>query len=221
VPTPKPVPAAPRPAPKRTKAPSFEVRPSPIAGSGVFATRRIRKGTRIIEYLGQRISADEADARYDDDAMKNHHTVLFAVDDDTVIDAAVGGNDARFINHTCAPNCEAVSEKGRIFIEAIADIEPGTELGYDYALTRDEPWDPRWRKLYVCRCGAAECKGTILRSPSPPAPRKRAVKATSPARGASAKRAPPAKGAVTRKEKPRPAASRETASRRTRRPAAP
>jgi SET domain-containing protein len=150
----------------------FEVRPSPIAGRGVFATRRIRQGTRLIEYLGARISSDEADAQYDDDSMGEHHTMLFAVDDDTVIDATTGGNEARFINHGCAPNCQAVNEDGRIFIEAIADIAAEVELVYDYALTRDEPWDDRFRDLYVCRCGAAGCRGIILASPKPPRAKK-------------------------------------------------
>jgi SET domain-containing protein len=156
-------------AAKRSKVSLIEVRPSPIAGLGVFATRRIRKGTRIMEYVGERVSAEEADGRYDDDAMAQHHTFLFAVDDDTVIDGAVGGNDARYINHACAPNCEAVNEDGRIFIEAIADLDPGVELLYDYALTRDEPWEARWAELYACRCGAPGCRGVILKSPSPPA----------------------------------------------------
>ena len=169
-------------AAKRIKAPYFEVRESPIAGLGAFASRRIRSGTRVIEYLGERISSAEADERYDDDAMTKHHTVLFAVDDDTVIDGAVGGNDARFINHACAPNCEAIIEDGRIFIEAIADIPIGAELVYDYALTRDEPWDDRWAKLYACRCGAPRCRGTILKSPTPPAKKKKGRRATA-ARG--------------------------------------
>lgn len=152
----------------RPRTPSFEVRTSPIAGLGVFAARRIRKGTRIIEYVGRRITSAEADALYDDDSMAQHHTVLFAVDDDTVIDAAVDGNEARFINHACAPNCEAVNEDGRIFIEALADIAPGVELVYDYSLARDEPWDESWRKLYACHCGAPDCRGIILKSPTPP-----------------------------------------------------
>jgi uncharacterized protein len=150
------------------KSPLFEVRASPIAGLGVFATRRIRRGARIIEYVGERISSEEASERYDDDAMKHHHTFLFAVDDDTVIDAAVGGNEARFVNHACAPNCEAVNEDGRIFIEAIEDIAKGTELVYDYALVREDRWKESWRKLYACRCGAPKCRGTILAKPKPP-----------------------------------------------------
>jgi len=149
-------------------APLFEVRASPIAGLGVFASRRIPRGTRIIEYTGERITDEEAARRYDDDAMEQHHTFLFAVDDEMVIDAAVGGNEARYVNHACAPNCEAVNDEGRIFIEAVADIERGAELLYDYALVREEPWQERWRALYACRCGAAACRGTILKSPRPP-----------------------------------------------------
>jgi SET domain-containing protein len=160
--------------PRAPASQPFQVRPSPIAGRGVFATRRIPAGTRLIEYVGERISSDEADRRYDDDSMPEHHTLLFAVDDETVIDAATGGNDARFFNHACKPNCQAVNEDGRIFVYTLVDITPGTELVYDYSLSRDEPWDERFRDLYVCRCGAPRCRGIILRSPKPPAARKRA-----------------------------------------------
>ena len=151
---------------------------SPIAGLGVFATRRIRSGARIIEYVGERISSEEASLRYDDDAMSQHHTFLFAVDDDEVIDAAVGGNEARFVNHACAPNCQAVNEDGRIFIEALEDIAPGAELLYDYSLKREDRWRASWATLYACRCGAPKCRGSILVSPKPP--RKRAKRKAAP-----------------------------------------
>jgi hypothetical protein len=151
----------------------IEIRPSPIAGMGVFATRRIPRGTRIIEYTGELITDEEASRRYDDDAMEQHHTFLFAVDDEMVIDGGVDGNEARYFNHACDPNCEAVNDGGRIFIEAIADIEPGAELLYDYALMRDEPWQDHWRELYACRCGTPSCRGTILKSPRPPKSKKR------------------------------------------------
>src|SRR3954447_11655109 len=117
---------------KEEPNPYFELRTSPIQGTGAFATRRIKKGTRIIEYLGQRITWRTADKRYDDDKMSRHHTFLFTVDDKTVIDAAVNGNDARFLNHSCDPNCEAINDLKRIFIEAIKTIPAGTELVYDY-----------------------------------------------------------------------------------------
>ena len=94
----------------------FVLRRSPIQGRGAFATRPIKRGTRIIEYTGERISPEEADRRYDDGGMGRHHTFLFSVDSKVCIDAAVNGNDARFINHSCAPNCEAVDERKRIYI---------------------------------------------------------------------------------------------------------
>lgn len=141
----------------------FTVRQSRIQGKGAFATRWIDQGDRIIEYIGERISADEADERYDDDAMGRHHTFLFSVDDDTVIDAAVGGNEARFINHCCDPNCEAVDENGRIFIQALRDIAPGEELFYDYGYELgSDKLTPELKKIYPCHCGSPNCRGTIL-----------------------------------------------------------
>jgi SET domain-containing protein len=123
--------------------PFYTLTNSRIQGMGLFASRRIRKGTRIIEYTGERIDQDEASRRYDDDAMDRHHTFLFGIDDDTVIDAAVGGNDARFINHSCNPNCEAVMEDDRIFIYALRKIDAGEELTYDYQLERGDE-SPDW-----------------------------------------------------------------------------
>lgn len=139
----------------------YAVRRSRIHGRGVYATRRIRAGTRIVEYLGDRISHEVADARYElkpDDG----HTFLFVVDDGLCIDAGIGGNAARFINHKCDANCETVIEDRRVFIEALRTIEPGEELGYDYQLTWETTDDPEELKLYECRCGAAGCRGTML-----------------------------------------------------------
>jgi SET domain-containing protein len=153
--------ARPRAA-KATPDLPFELRRSSIQGLGAFATRRISKGTRIIEYVGERITEEESDRRYDDASMKRHHTFLFSLDDGTVIDAAVGGNEARFINHSCDPNCEAVIERKRIYIEAIRTIQPGTELAYDYAYERSDDCDEETERLYVCRCGSKKCRGTIL-----------------------------------------------------------
>jgi SET domain-containing protein len=139
------------------------LRKSPIQGRGAFATRRIPEGTRIIEYTGERISQTEADRRYDDDAMERHHTFLFLVEDDVIVDAARGGNAARFINHSCDPNCEAVIEDGRVFIDALRDIAPGEELTYDYAYQREGRYRKEWERLYACTCGAPNCRGTILK----------------------------------------------------------
>lgn len=142
----------------------FKVRSSQIQGMGTFATQRIRKGTRIVEYLGERITPKEADERYDDDHTQDSRVLLFVVDKRTVIDAGVGGNEARFINHSCEPNCEAVIDARRIFIEALRTISPGEELTYDYNLTRDEQDDPQTETEYACHCGAPACRGTMLES---------------------------------------------------------
>jgi SET domain-containing protein len=150
----------------------FEIRASHIQGLGAFALRRIPKGARVGEYVGERISQKEADRRYDDAAMDRHHTFLFTVTSRTVIDAAVGGNDTRFINHSCAPNCEAVIEDGRVFIEALRTIPVGTELSYDYAYERARDAGPEDEALYPCRWGASTCRGTIL-APAKPARRGR------------------------------------------------
>jgi uncharacterized protein len=139
----------------------FEIRASPIQGLGAFATELIPKGTRLIEYAGERLTTAQADARYPDDDRR-HHTFLFAIDDDVVIDAAVDGNDARFINHSCDPNCDAVVDNGRIWIETIRDVEPGEELAYDYAYELEERHSPAAKRRYPCSCGAENCRGTIL-----------------------------------------------------------
>jgi uncharacterized protein len=143
----------------------IEVRGSAVHGRGVFALRRIRKGTRIIEYTGDRISHSEADRRYEDHEESDNHTFLFSVDRGLVIDAGIGGNDARFINHSCDPNCESVIERRRVFIDAIRDIGPGEELAYDYQIGREHNDPPNVDEIYACRCGTARCRGTMLWPP--------------------------------------------------------
>jgi uncharacterized protein len=160
--------------------PAYEVRKSGVHGKGAFALRRIKKGERLVEYLGDRVTHEEADLRYEDHDENDNHTFLFIVDKKIVIDAGVGGNDARFINHSCDPNCESVIEKRRVFIEAIRDIEPGDELGYDYQIGRERSDPPNVDEIYACRCGAAKCRGTMLWPPKRPKKRKR-VKAKSKA----------------------------------------
>lgn len=138
----------------------FVVKESPIHGRGVFAAADIRKGTPVIEYKGQHITQDEANERYGEDGGKHHHTVLFTIDDDMVIDASKHGNAARFINHSCDPNCEAVQYGRRIFIEAIRNIPKGAELLYDYHLQVDKPHTKKKMQQYVCHCGSKKCRGT-------------------------------------------------------------
>ena len=94
-----------------------------------------------------------------------HHTFLFIVDKHTVIDAAVGGNAARFINHQCKGNCESIIEHRRVFIDAARDIAAGEELGYDYEIGRDKDDPPDVDEIYACRCGSPHCRGTMLWPP--------------------------------------------------------
>jgi uncharacterized protein len=151
----------------------IKVRRSRVHGQGVFALRRIRKGTRIIEYVGDRISHARANRRYDDHDENDNHTFLFAVDRNVVIDATVDGNDSRFINHSCDPNCESNIEKRRVYVDAIRTIEPGEELNYDYQIGRERDDPPNVDVIYACRCGAKDCRGTMLWPPKRPAARRK------------------------------------------------
>lgn len=151
--------------PPIVSSPLVEVRDSPVHGRGVFALAFIPRGTRIIEYLGERLSHKAADDRYDDHDENDNHTFLFIVDKHTVIDAAVGGNDARFINHQCEGNCESVIEHRRVFIDAARDIAAGDELGYDYEIGREKDDPPNVDEIYACRCGSPQCRGTMLWPP--------------------------------------------------------
>jgi SET domain-containing protein len=141
----------------------YAVRRSGIHGRGVFAATKIRKRTVVIEYKGQRASWDEAMERPDSDPDDPAHTFLFELDDGRVIDARVRGNAARWINHSCDPNCKTFEdEDGRVFIEAKRKIRKGEELCYDYRLIVEGRLTKRERAQYVCRCGAAKCRGTML-----------------------------------------------------------
>lgn len=150
--------------------PAFEVKQSPVHGNGVFARRSIDAGERIIEYRGERISWDDATERAEARGGPINHTFYFSLHDGRVIDGGNRGNEARWINHACSPNCEAFEEDGRVYIHAIHPIEPGQELNYNYALIYDERHTPALKKLFACRCGTPGCTGTML------APKKRPKK---------------------------------------------
>ncbi len=169
------------------KQASIEVRNSPVHGSGVFALRRIRKGSTIIEYLGDRVSHEEVDERYADKLETDSHTFLFTVNSKIVIDAGSNGNDARFINHSCDPNCESTIKNKRVFIEAIRTIQPGEELNYDYAIGRDADDAANVDEIFACRCGAANCRGSMLEPRKTPRKRKKAGAAKRSAAGARSK----------------------------------
>jgi SET domain-containing protein len=151
------------PTPKKKPIRPYAVRNSPIHGRGVFATRTIRKGTRIIEYRGKRIPWKEALELPDSDPANPYHTFFFSLDDGRVIDAGQGGNAARWINHSCAPNCKTEeNDEGRVYIYAKRRIEKGEELAYDYRLTIDGRVTKADREGYECRCGAPRCRGSML-----------------------------------------------------------
>jgi hypothetical protein len=142
----------------------FVVKQSRIHGRGIVAARPIKPGERIVEYKGEIISWKEADRRPSADPDDPHHTFLFALSDGKrVIDANVNGNAARWINHSCDPNCETEeTDEGRVFIQAIRAIKRGEELNYDYGLIVDERITPTLKKQHECRCGAKDCRGTML-----------------------------------------------------------
>jgi SET domain-containing protein len=156
-------------APRRQKA--YEVHRSPIHGNGVFATRPIGAGERIVEYRGERITWDEAIRRAAEKGAPVNHTFYFTLADGRVIDGGSHGNEARWINHACSPNCEAYEEDGRVYIHALRDITQGEELNYNYALIYDERHTPALKRLFECRCGTPGCTGTML------APKRRQKKA--------------------------------------------
>lgn len=149
-------------SPSAKSSPYFVVRNSKVHGKGVFAARQIPAGTQIIEYQGERITQREADRRSGQDPENPFHTFFFSLEGSKLIDGGSQGNDARWINHSCAPNCEAREEDGQVFIYALRDIKRGEELNYDYGLIVEERHTAAVKRAYQCRCGAETCSGTML-----------------------------------------------------------
>lgn len=138
------------------------VRKSSVHGRGVFASQSIAAGERIFEYRGEVTSWRRAAARYRRGGVPGH-TFIFGLADGRVIDGSVGGNSARWLNHSCEPNCEAVEDhRGRVFIEALRTVSPGDELYIAYGLTVDEPLTQEIAAGYACRCGSMRCTGSML-----------------------------------------------------------
>jgi uncharacterized protein len=150
------------PAARRAGARRIQVRRSGVHGKGVYAVQPIRKGELIIEYKGEMITWAQALKRHPHNPKEPDHTFFFHIDDHRVIDANVGGNAARWINHACSPNCESDIVGERVFIKALRAIRPGEELFYDYGLVIDERYTPKVKKQFECRCGARRCRGTML-----------------------------------------------------------
>ena len=141
----------------------LQVRSSPIHGKGVFARLPLAKGELVLEYLGAIIDWPEALRRHPHDPAQPNHTFYFALDDeDGVIDGNDGGNRARWINHSCKPNCESETKGQRVWVRALRNIRAGEELNYDYALVIDEPLTAQLKQDYACRCGSKNCRHTML-----------------------------------------------------------
>lgn len=144
------------------RTPSVVVRRSGVHGKGVYANRDFKRGEVIIEYKGEIITWDEALRRHPHDPSDPNHTFYFHLDDGHVIDGKHHGNAAKWINHACAPNCQADQEGDQVFIKARRAIKAGTELFYDYGLVIDEPITAKLKKEYRCLCGSPKCRGTLL-----------------------------------------------------------
>jgi SET domain-containing protein len=140
----------------------IQTRRSGVHGKGVFAVQDIAEGETIIEYVGEIITWKEAQRRHPHDPNDPNHTFYFHIDEKRVIDALYGGNSSRWINHSCAPNCEADEQDGRVFIKALRNIPAGEELNYDYGLVIDGKITKQLKADYPCWCGTSECRGTLL-----------------------------------------------------------
>jgi len=151
----------------KTRQPWHEVRRSTLHGMGVFARRDIPAGTRILTYAGVRITPEQVDARHPHDPDQPFHTFFFALSSGKVIDGGVRGNDARWINHCCEPNCEAQesADGKRVIIVASRDIRTGEELFYDYGLVLDGTITAQMKRDWRCLCATPGCRGTLLALP--------------------------------------------------------
>jgi hypothetical protein len=129
----------------------LRIGPSAIHGQGVFAAAALKRGERVIEYLGEKITKAESARR-----CERQNWRIFALDDEFDLDGDFDWNPARLVNHSCAPNCEADCEEGRIWITALRDIRPGEEITFNYG------YDWEAYEEHPCRCGAAECVGFIV-----------------------------------------------------------
>lgn len=139
------------------------VKNSHVHGSGVFAKKTIPKGTRIFEYAGERVLK----ANLAKDLADGLTSLVYVMNlnETFAIDGERGGNDARFINHSCNPNCEVLYFNGTPFIYAIQEIAEGDEISFDYKYGSEadaEVTDEQKREWFPCYCGASNCRGTLL-----------------------------------------------------------
>ena len=151
----------------KTSPHKVEVARSGVHGRGVYARAPIRKGERIIEYTGDRLPWKQAMALPPRDPKNPYHTFFFSLENGDVIDAGRNGNEARWINHSCDPNCETTEEDSRIFVYANRSIRPGEELFYDYKIVPAERRTKALEEGFGCRCGSVNCRGTMLEPKEP------------------------------------------------------
>lgn len=129
---------------------------------GVFAKKDIKEGTRVIEYVGRKLTKKQSEARADEilEASKNHTMAggvyIFELNKRYDIDGSVSWNTAKYINHSCNPNCESDIINGHIWIIATRDIKKGEEITYDYGYDMDD------YENHPCKCGAKNCVGYIV-----------------------------------------------------------
>jgi SET domain-containing protein len=135
---------------------------SRIQGTGVFAKRKIPQGSRIIEYLGKRIPISKFVVQLSEGKPINMYA--FRVSNGTIIDGGQNGNDARFFNHSCEPNCEAFVFDDRAYLYAMRDIVRGEELTFDYKLQSPIERKPtkQDKEMNACYCGSDNCRGTMI-----------------------------------------------------------
>lgn len=142
----------------------YELRESKIHNTGVFATQDIPAGTRVIEYVGEKISKEEGSRRSDFSiellARKRNlgEVYVFELNDQYDIDGSPDYNTAKYVNHSCSPNCESRIIDDRIWIVAIRNITKGDEITYDYSYDLDN------FENYMCLCSSDNCFGYILDS---------------------------------------------------------
>ena len=144
----------------------WRIKNSNVHGKGIVSTKKIKKGTRIIEYIGEKITKSEGDRRSSVrlkkylDSKKTGSVYIFELNKKYDIDGSPLYNKARYINHSCVPNCEVEIVNNQIWITAIKNIKIGEELSYDYGYE----FDKEDYKDHICKCGNDNCIGYIISS---------------------------------------------------------
>ncbi len=140
----------------------YRIGSSPVHGRGLYAAVDLDAEEFLLDYAGEVIDWEVAQARWEDADGDPDHTFFFDLGDGRVIDGGSGGNEARFINHGCDPNCETIDDEGTIHVITLRPIPAGAELFIDYRLSLDDDASEEAAAVYACRCGSPACRGTML-----------------------------------------------------------